>query len=658
MAFPWARLATSLLLLSAPLAAGCTLSGCNHGSGDRPPAMTGVGVPTRFARTGQSEDLLCALAPEQQAETPSWLADSPPACECGRESPACRHVEVGNDRRRALLVSPETTLRATIPSSGAASFRFAIAVLARHPQRLTVRMEVFGSDGDGPQSWEREIHLVDGWVNGAIDLSSLHGEERTVVAHVGGGAHAAPDWAVAIANPRFVVPTETRTGTPSNVIVYLIDTLRFDRLSAYGYERPTSPRLEAVARSGITFENVHTTAAITRPATASLLTSLYPSFHLAQTETGLPSEVTTIAERFRHGGWSTWAFVTNGHIYGKSLNFEQGFDRFVAIPGAKLNGHARTEELNALLLPHLAAAGDEPFFLYVHTVDPHSPYDPPEDHRGRFTDPGYRGGIEPSQTSAANLTSRRLSAADVAFVRDLYDEEIRYQDDMLGVLLDWMSEHGLDRNTVLVVVADHGEMLFERGLWGHGHHLFEELTHIPLLMRVPGWESLAGRRVRASAQIVDVMPTLLRWFGLDARACQGKDLTPLILDSSRHGRRQIYCEESHPDEGYEFRSLTDGAWKIIQVRAAGRPAAEELFNLAQDPGERNDLAKLASARLVRMERRLAEQPIRLGARVKPATSAPMQHLDESTRRKLEALGYVMGGSPSQDHPPTDPGRTP
>src|SRR5262249_12680105 len=161
----------------------------------------------------------------------------------------------------------------------------------------------------------------------------------------------------------------------------------------------------------------------------------------------------------------------SGHVFGATLNFEQGFDRFVAIRGSKLES-ARTEEINQQLLPHLSRYGDEPFLIFVHAVDPHSPYDPPESDRGRFTDPAHDRAITPAETRQDVLHGRALGARDVQHVVDLYDEDVRYQDDMLGVLLDHLSRLDLKRRTILVVVADHGEELCDHGDWGHGQRLW------------------------------------------------------------------------------------------------------------------------------------------------------------------------------------------
>jgi arylsulfatase A-like enzyme len=459
--------------------------------------------------------------------------------------------------------------------------------------------------------------------------------------------------------PRLVVPV-ARDGGPSNVIVYLIDTLRADHTSPYGYARPTTPRLDALARQGVVFDNAFSVASWTRPAVASLLTGLYPAAHGADTDSGLPDAVATLAERFRAAGWSTAAFVASGHVFGAKLNFEQGFDRFLAVRGEGLES-ARTEEINVQLLPHLARYGDEPFLIYVHAVDPHAPYDPPEAYRGRFADASYDGAITPADTLQDRLRARSLGARDVQHVVDLYDEDVRYQDDMLGVLLDNLSRMDLERRTIVIVVADHGEELFDHGSWGHGQRLWQEVVRIPLVIHVPGASALSGRRIAAPVQIVDVMPTLLGWFGVPGReACQGQDLRSL-LDGRGTLERPVYFEERRPRPGFDLVGLVDGTWKIVRRRPrsdvgppVARIAPDQLFDLASDPRERSDVAPRAPERLAAMQDLLARAESEHGPRPDAAPDSVAARLDEPTHRQLEALGYVLpdGG----DGAPRDPSR--
>ncbi len=666
----------------APSGAGSATGGDSGRSLEEQPAAPLSEL--RLSRVGRSDDLLCALAPAAVEGALGLAASAPYACECGHPTTTCRQVDVRDDRRRSILVPPGGTLRTTIVPAGARELRFAVASLGQSPTVLDVRLRVLDPTARRARGWQRRMRLADRWAEGSIDLSFLGGDQAVIEVRVAPGPKAQADSVVAVAAPRLVVPAapaersasgghavsavlageqpvaaelaERPTRAPSgagsapapavsNIVVYLIDTLRADHTSAYGYARPTTPRLEELARSGVLFENAFSVAGWTRPATASLLTSLYPGVHGVHTESGLSEGMVTLAERLRAAGWSTWAFVANVQVFGPGLGFEQGFDRFVALPGKHAGQVPRTEEVNALLEPQLDELGDEPFFLYVHTIDPHAPYDPPPGWRGRFGDPTHAGPLAPRDTFAVNLRQHAPSAADVAWVSDLYDEDILYQDEMLGVLLDGLARRGLDRSTLVVVLSDHGEELFEHGDWEHGDRLFEPLIRIPLVVRVPGVAPLAGRRVAAPVQIVDVMPTLLRWYGLPGvDACQGRDLTERIEAAPDAQRRPIYCEEAHPDEAHDLASLTEGRWKIIRRRRAGGAASDMLFDLARDPEERRDLAGTLGARHAMMARRLEAHARSLVEPFGQLPDAPRVRLDDATRRQLEALGYLQPGA--------------
>ncbi|MFM7143155.1 MAG: sulfatase, partial [Alphaproteobacteria bacterium] len=255
------------------------------------------------------------------------------------------------------------------------------------------------------------------------------------------------------------------------------------------------------------------------------MTGLRPASHQVRVDRGLGAWPPTLAERFRTAGWSTRAFVTNVQLIPHALGFDRGFERFLAFPGGEGAMLATTAEVNPHLLRELETSHDEPLFLYVHTIDPHAPYDPPACYEGLFGDPAYDGSIGTRDTFAAYLRARTMSPADVARVRDLYDEEVRFQDEMLGTLLDRLAATGLDRETMVVVVADHGEELGDHGDWEHGQRAWEELLHVPLVVRWPGRPDLAGRRVTEPVQIVDLLPTLLASFGLPpAPEAKGRDL--------------------------------------------------------------------------------------------------------------------------------------
>lgn len=634
-------------LLPAAVLLGAAFAGCAP-AGDSPPERKAE-PPLQFTRTGRSTDLLPTVA--------SRLAGAPPprSARLGRLSSACgrgdggdarcKIVELGGDRRRAVLLDAATPLEIELPAEAGERLRFSAGVLPARPGDQRELRLVLGKGPEAPR-WGRLLGRSDGWVPGEITIAE--GGPQTLRIEVVAPGKGAPDPAdatlVALAAPRLVSPTGRGSdGSPTNVIFYLIDTLRADRTSVGGYERDTTPELAALARSGVVFERAYSAAAHTRPSTASMMTSLYPSQHRAWRGRGLSLAVETLAERFRGAGWSTWAFVTNGQVFGGALNFDQGFDRFQVIPGVRRDNHARTEEVNALLLPQLDAYSDEPFFLYVHVVDPHSPYDPPASVRGRFTDPAYDGPIAAGETRRKFLQHQTLDDADLAQVRGLYDEDILYQDTALGVLVERLRALGLLDRTLIVVVSDHGDEFLEHGGWEHGKRLYEEQIHVPFVLSSEAAALPKGRRVSAPVSLVDLMPTLLALWSIPAPArIEGRDLRPEI-QGLEPSPRPVYAEEWAGLLGPRLRSYRDGRWKIIeQVRTeAGRRRTDAvLYDL--DAGEQTDVGTRHPEKLADLSRRLEERKRSLAERPRPPRG-PRERLDERTRAQLEALGYVLPG---------------
>ena len=456
------------------------LAGCRDAPRD-PDGVAPVAPGPPFVRAGATRDLLCDVERASRGATGG-------ACSCDvvPRTGRCGHVALGHDRRRALLIDAPAALELGVDGAGAQALRFSLGATAPGAGAVPVRVTATDAEQRVVAAWEGTVQPGRGWSDVALALPSA--PARLAIAVDPGAAGGAQ---VALAMPRLVTPTTSAAPGPTNVVVYLMDTLRADHTSAYGYARDTTPHLARLARDGVRFDLAYSTAARTRPATASLLTGLQPGFHGAHSGFALAPQVATLAERFHRGGWSTWAFVTNGHVFGHGLNFEQGFDRFQAVPGTRHLHHARTEEVNEVLFPHLDALADEPFLLYVHALDPHAPYDPPPGFAGRFTDPAYAGPVRPDKTVTADLVKMKIGEQDLAHVVGLYDEDILYQDAMFGLLLERLERLGVRDRTIVVVVSDHGEEFLEHGAWAHGGRLFEEQTRVPLLMHVPG---VAGAR--------------------------------------------------------------------------------------------------------------------------------------------------------------------
>ncbi len=296
-----------------------------------------------------------------------------------------------------------------------------------------------------------------------------------------------------------------------HLMVVSIDTLRPDRLGAYGYDRPSSPTLDELAASGVLFENASTVAPWTLPSHASLVTGLYPRHHGAKRHVeALAEEVATLAERLRDAGFQTSA-VVNSKFLDKKYRFDRGFDDFAFLKPTH-DPEAPSSVVDRSL-DWLENRGEGRFFLLVHDYDVHSSYGALPRHHDLLVRP-YEGFVD---GSAAQLRSVRrgemsLGPDDLRHLIDLYVAGIRQLDDELGRLIQGLKDLGVYQDTLVVVVSDHGEEFLEHGGVLHGRTQYEEMLRIPMIMRGPGLP--AGLRVRSPVSLVDVFPTALSLLGL------------------------------------------------------------------------------------------------------------------------------------------------
>ncbi len=440
-------------------------------------------------------------------------------------------------------------------------------------------------------------------------------------------------------------PCDGGSGRGCNLLLVSIDTLRADHLSVYGYERPTSPRLERLAAEAVVFERFFHSGGGTLASHMSMLTSLHPMTHGVRGRSGgraiqggslrLHDDRVTLAEQLSQAGYATAAFVDSGWMRGR-FGFDQGFDLY-----DDRGGHF------ARILPEAVAwleRGQRPFFLFLHTYDVHSeqrklPYDCPGDYAHRYVESrpdfdGCRRGLCASRLLgrvARGVAQGRsslddwLSPEELAYVRDLYDGCINYADDALGSFLLWLDNEDLFDETLVVVTSDHGEQFGEHGSVLHGRG-YEETVRIPLVMKLPH-SAFAGRRVDPLAAMVDLMPTLLEILELPVPPeAQGRSLLPAI-EANRPVRDDLHI----------FSVLRTDRYKYF---------AEErrLFDLRADPAERHNLfaerPELARRLESRVAEGLAEDERRARRDLRSAGETEAPGLDEEERRQLEALGYA------------------
>lgn len=416
---------------------------------------------------------------------------------------------------------------------------------------------------------------------------------------------------------------------PDNVVLVVIDTLRRDHLPTYGYRRQTAPFLDRLAREGAALDGVSPTS-WTKPATASLLTGLHPLSHQAIGRLdALPEEAETLAERLKGEGYRTLGISANGWISGE-FGFHQGFDELLLLDteGA--------EVVNRKLFPRLEKLAP-PYFLYVHYIDPHAPYDPRTAWDGGALPEALRAQGPVSVESLDPFTVRRRPAEYMARVHDLYDGEIRGADRALEGLVGELERRGLMKNTILVVTSDHGEELEDHGQMSHGLSLYEEVVRVPLVIHAP--HRIAAGLRGGLASLVDVVPTLTEILGLSG----GEDLDGVSLagrllrgETAAETERPFLLHLDHMD-GVGL-ALTRGSDKLVLGKL---PYRKEVYDLATDPAERrNLLGRSAQGKLEALASQLADQ---YNGYTRDKLTRHTAEVGAETQKNLAALGYVAAG---------------
>ncbi|HEX2253060.1 MAG TPA: sulfatase [Thermoanaerobaculia bacterium] len=524
-------------------------------------------------------------------------------------------VELDDDLRNALLAPPGLALVKTLDVPRGSRLRLAFGVLPRAAEPVAFRVAVRSGEAEPVALLERRLEAASepGWTEAEIDLAPYAGRRVTLMLETTAEdtdlARRIPVWA----NPEVVAPAGA--ATRPNIILVSIDTLRADRMSAYGHSRPTTPGLEAWVRdTGVRFEKVVAPSPWTLPSHVSLFSGLDAARHGVNFAAPAGPSVVTLAERLRAGGYSTAAFTAGAYL-NPEFGLAQGFDVFRARQEAP-----STEDVGELergiaeVRAWLAEAPATPFFLFFHTYEVHVPYRARSPYFEQFGGDPSRlpPGLAISTRKVAAderdgfldrkqfvFTEQRLregveiGAADQDLVGLSYDSGIAAMDHHVSRLFADLASLGLDSDTVVVLTSDHGEMLGEHGLAAHGY-LYDENLLVPLLLSLPGGRR-AGTVVPDQVRLIDVFPTLLELAGLEAEpGIDGQSLLPLLADSAGGQRevrhREAWSYAASSNHGLSLRHAD--RWKYIFRNAVWPPTQgkEELYDLRRDPREGEDLA--------------------------------------------------------------------
>jgi len=435
---------------------------------------------------------------------------------------------------------------------------------------------------------------------------------------------------------------------PRAIILVGVDTLRADHLGLHGASRPTSPFIDQLSEEGVVFDRAFATAPWTLPSFASIFTGRLQSGHAAgirsrtsevereanrlagrMQRTILDPGVETLAERLAAEGFTTIAVAQNPNL-NPHFGVSRGFDIYDHVPGT-YEDMRRSDVVVDLGLQYVDDLENEAFFLFLHFWDPHMQYGAPEPYGGMFTE-GLEGGftlpvVEDPRPLRRDASS--LSPARKVFMEAAYDEEIRFVDSQFERLVAGLKERGLWDQTLMIFVSDHGEEFFEHGGFEHGHTLYNEVLHVPLIVWGPG---ISPRRSTTPVSLADITPTVLDALGLElSEGTFGITLWPHIASGEELQERLIAAEGML--YGPEQKAGIVWPHKIILDTRRDRVW---LFDLEADFGERNgrqSRSDLANSLRERLELRLLASS--------QGVSYEEMELDPELRRQLRSLGYIQ-----------------
>ena len=468
-----------------------------------------------------------------------------------------------------------------------------------------------------------------------LDLTSLAGQVVRIDLRATGDLRVVRPRVITLDAPEAEASAPPRM---RNVLVYLTDTLRADHLRPYRADtRVRTPALDAWTAGAAVMLRGHSQENWTKPSVATLLSGLFPWEHHATTEDAIvPGSVELLSERLGREGFRTGAFVANGFCSDR-FGFRQGWSTFRNYVREGMRGQAEFVAADVLDWLDHRPNPDQPFFLYVHTIDPHVPYMPPREALALYDPEPYEGIVDFNRDRELleGVKSGRidLNARDRVRLEALYDGEITYHDTHFGAIMSGLASRGLDDDTIVVFTADHGEEFWDHDSVGHGHSVWEELINVPLIVRVPGITD-GAMRIEDSVGLVDVMPTVYESLGMQIPDdLSGESFLPMLRGRSPDAPRAAVTGFM---EGW--RAVNVGRLKLVH-RTERRVM---LYDLVDDPDETRDLAaeRPLAVRYARGMLGLALAEAEAPAHRRVEISEERIVIDDVTRQQLEALGYA------------------
>jgi arylsulfatase A-like enzyme len=468
-----------------------------------------------------------------------------------------------------------------------------------------------------------------------------------------------------------------KNGMP-NIIIIVADALRADHLSCYGYKRDTTPNIDELAKEGALFKTCIAQSSWTRPSVASLFTSLYPSMHLAYTvNQRLPEYLTTMAEVLKGKGYTTCGISAN-LILKEEFGYSQGFDYYNVETQESIYAcfcSKRKDLLFGMLgewlfkrmfkpydaveidcdlltqkaLNWIEKKGGSPFFLYLHYMDPHAPYNPPESYERMYSE-DYKGKkYRMGEVIRLKKMGREISPKELQNIIDRYDGEITFMDEYIGKLINALKEMQLFENTLLVFTADHGEAFFEHNDTTHGQSLYNELIHVPLIITYP---KLIKRNtvIDTPVAMIDIMPTIMEVLNIPCfNEMQGKSFLTLFQDEDPIKHKEFIISELFVQRGkggwctaiitkdYKYILIENSLNNILGSKKLAHKKLQEFYDLRNDPKELYNIFCPKSEAVGKLKKKLL---VYLSFKRQHIHSPEEVEIDEDTKQQLKALGYM------------------
>ncbi|HEY7699013.1 MAG TPA: sulfatase, partial [Vicinamibacteria bacterium] len=442
------------------------------------------------------------------------------------------------ETRRSIVppLSRPVRLPVDIPPASVLRFSIAAATLSDPEFASPVEFRIMLRDRERQETVFRETlrrRDRNRWLDREVSLADWGGAKAQLALEVGDSASSqtpiAEDVFPAWGNP-VILPGRTPSKSRQMILIS-VDCLRADHVGANGYERDTTPHIDAFAEDAVVFETAIATSVMTLPTHMSMFTGLTPSEHGASNRHRLSPSVAYLPELLTSAGFQVDAVVSGAYL-SQYFGFERGFHSYLSLH------HPRASETVDAALEVLARTEGGDRFLFLHLIDPHWPYRPPPEHMERFG---------PIRTDVDRVLGKVLEQippdgpAEVQQALDLYDAEIAYADLQLGRFLDELRARGLYDSSLIVLTADHGEAFYEHGSWQHGWTLFDEVVRVPLIVKWPGGKRLD--RVRRLVSQVDVFATLLEYAGVRSPHARSTSLSALASGEGAGADRRYAVSE-------------------------------------------------------------------------------------------------------------------